>query len=98
MLRLSDTLIFCPVNICRKILAVLLRIVIERSVISVGSEYQYYVELSVGVFGIRVHSVQGVGSLTMFISFVTVPCHYAVFSEIIFFYILAILSIIIIHL
>ena len=38
MLRLSDTpWFFCPVNICRKILALLLRIVIERSVITVGS-------------------------------------------------------------
>jgi len=54
-------------------------------VITVCSEYQYYVELSVGVFGIRVHSVKGVRSFTMFISFATVPCHYAVFSEILFF-------------
>lgn len=52
-------------------LVVLLRIVIERSMTPVDSEYQYYVESSVGVFGI--HSVQGDGSATMFISFATVP-------------------------
>jgi len=50
---------------------VLLRIVIERSVTPADSEYQYYIVLSVGVFGI--HSVQGVGSATMFILFATVP-------------------------